>query len=157
MKRETLALVFSWEFCKIFKTTFFNSGGCFWKGSWQCYTNYTIKDYNIWCKNRMSFFKITKTQRRHKIEKIKSNWRNYLICSPDCGGVQNTPETKNTLIFLSAITVMQVIFWTGDHFCFIPDCGNSFNCKPKKILQTSRLFLIFLAFTLVFFLELKGE
>ena len=57
MKRETLALVFSWEFCKIFKTTFFNSGGCFWKGSWQCYTNYTIKDYNIWCKNRMSFFK----------------------------------------------------------------------------------------------------
>ena len=138
MKRETLALVFSWEFCKIFKTTFFNSGGCFWKGSWQCYTNYTI-DYNIWCKNQMSFFK------NYKNTEETQDWENKVKLKKLFNlhtrlGVQNTPETKNTLIFLSAITVMQVIFWTGDHFCFIPDCGNSFNCKPKKSYKLAGYF-----------------
>ena len=91
-------------------------------------------------KTECLFLKITKTQRRHKIEKIKSNWRNYLICSPDCGGVHNTPETKNTLTLLSAITVMQMIFWTGHHFCFIYDCGNSVNCKPKKSYKLAGYF-----------------
>ena len=139
MKRETLALVFSWEFCKIFKTTFFNSGGCFWKGSWQCYTNYTIKDYNIWCKNRMSFFK------NYKNTEETQDWENKVKLTKLFNlhtrlGVQNTSETKKTLIFLSAITVVQVIFWTGDHFCFFPDCGNSFNCKPKKSYKLAGYF-----------------
>ena len=39
------------------------------------------------------------------------------------------------IIFLSAVAVMQVIFSTEDNFCFISDCGNSFNCKLKKLIN----------------------
>ena len=44
-----------------------------------------------------------------------SRWRNYLIWTGDWGGKHNTADTQNTLIiFLSAIAVIQVIFWTED-------------------------------------------
>ena len=52
--------------------------------------------------------------------------------------MENTipPDTRNTLIiFLSAIAVMQVTFWTEDNSCFSSDCGNSFNCKLKKLIN----------------------
>ena len=39
------------------------------------------------------------------------------------------------IIFLSAIAVMQVIFWTEDNFCSISDCRNSFNWKLKNLLN----------------------
>ena len=40
----------------------------------------------------------------------------------DWGGEHSTPDTKNALIiFLSAIAVMQVIFWNEDNFCFISE------------------------------------
>ena len=49
----------------------------------------------------------------------------YLIWTANWGGEHNTPShTGCTLFFLSAIAVMQVIFWTEDNFCFISDCGN---------------------------------
>ena len=42
---------------------------------------------------------------------LEPSWRNYLIWTADWGGEHNTPDTKNTLIiFLSASTVLQVIF-----------------------------------------------
>ena len=28
-----------------------------------------------------------------------------------------------------------MIFWTEDNFCFISDCGNSFNCKLQKLIN----------------------
>ena len=48
----------------------------------------------------------------------------YLILTADWGGEHNTPRRTECFIFLSAIAVMQVIFWTEDNFCFISDCGN---------------------------------
>ena len=57
--------------------------------------------------------------------KLLANLLNYLIWTADWDGEPNTPDTKNTLIiFLSAITVIQVIFWTEDNFCLtisVPD------------------------------------
>ena len=57
--------------------------------------------------------------------KLLANLLNYLIWTADWDGERNTPDTKNTLIiFLSAITVIQVIFWTEDNFCLtisVPD------------------------------------
>ena len=99
----------------------------------------TLSDYNVWCKNQMSFFKnyknIEETQDWENKVKLKKLFNLHTTL-----GVQNEPETKNTLIFLSAITVMQVIFWTGDHFCFLYDCGNSVNCKPKKSYKLAGYF-----------------
>ena len=44
--------------------------------------------------------------------------------------------TQNTLtMFLSAITVMQVIFWIEGSFCFTSDCRYFFNCKLKKFIN----------------------
>ena len=69
-------------------------------------------------------------------EKIGPSWRNYLIWTADWGGKHNTPDTQNKLIiFLSAIAVTQVIFWTKVNFCFIFDCRDSFNCKLKKLIN----------------------
>ena len=66
------------------------------------------------------------------LEKIEPSWRNYFIWTANWDGEHNTLDTQNTLVFcLSAIAVMQVIFWTEDNFCFIFDCRNSFNCKLK--------------------------
>ena len=49
----------------------------------------------------------------------------YLIWAANWGGEHNSPRhTEYTLFFLSAIAVMQIIFWTEDNFCFISDCGN---------------------------------
>ena len=48
----------------------------------------------------------------------------YLIWTADWGGEHDTPRHAEYTIFLSAIAVMQVIFWTKDNFCFISDCGN---------------------------------
>ena len=51
-------------------------------------------------------------------------------------GEHNTLDAQNTfIIFLSAIAVIQVIFWTEDYFCFISGCGNSFSCKLKKLIN----------------------
>ena len=64
---------------------------------------------------------------------VANSWRKesqaeenkYLIWTANWGGEHNTPShTGCTLFFLSAIAVMQVIFWTEDNFCFISDCGN---------------------------------
>ena len=59
MKRVTLALVFSCEFSKIFKTTFFyrTTPVAASEKEADSATPTTLSDYNIWCKNRMSFFK----------------------------------------------------------------------------------------------------
>ena len=38
------------------------------------------------------------------------------------------------IIFLSAIAVMQEIFWTEDNFYFTSDCRNLFNCKLKGVV-----------------------
>ena len=74
-------------------------------------------------------------------EKIEPNWRNCLIWTADWGWEQNTPDTQNTLIiFLSAVAVIQVIFWTEDNFCVISDCRNSFNCKLKKLINEQKIF-----------------
>ena len=57
------------------------------------------------------------------------NWANVgvnLICVRYFGKV---------IFVLSAIAVIQVIFWTEGNFCFISDCGNSFNCKLKKLIK----------------------
>ena len=62
----------------------------------------------------------------------------YLIWTADWGGEHSTPRnTEYTYTFLSAIAVMQVIFWTEDNFCFNSDCGNlfKFNCKLKKLIN----------------------
>ena len=68
--------------------------------------------------------------------KIELSWRNYLIGTAAWGCEYNIPDTQNTLItFLSVIAVMQVIFWTEDHFWFISDCRDSFNCKLKKLIN----------------------
>ena len=48
----------------------------------------------------------------------------YLIWTADWGGEHSTPRHTEYTFFLSAIAVMQVIFWTEDNFCFIFDCGN---------------------------------
>ena len=49
----------------------------------------------------------------------------YLIWAANWGGEHNSPRhTEYTLFFLSAIAVMQIIFWTEDNFCCISDCGN---------------------------------
>ena len=69
-------------------------------------------------------------------KKIGPSWRNYLIWTADWGGQHNTPDTQNKLnIFLSAIAVTQVIFWTKVNFCFVFDCRDSFNCKLKKLIN----------------------
>ena len=53
-------------------------------------------------------------------EKLEA--RNYLIWTADWAGEHNNPDTENTLIiFLSAIAVMQLNFWTEDNFYFISD------------------------------------
>ena len=41
--------------------------------------------------------------------------------------------------FLSAIAVMQVIFWTEDDFCFISYCRDSFNGKFKKLINKQKI------------------
>ena len=69
-------------------------------------------------------------------EEIEPSWINYLSWTAYlCGGEYNTPDTQNTHIFLSAIALMQVNFLTEDSFSFIPDCGNSFNCKLKRLIN----------------------
>ena len=72
-------------------------------------------------------------------EKIEARWRNYLILTADVGEECNITDTQNALIiFLSAIAVMQEIFWTflfEDNFCFISDRRNSFNRKLKKLIN----------------------
>ena len=88
MKRVTLALVFSCEFSKIFKTTFFyrtTPVAASEKEADSATPTTLSKTITFDVKTECLFLKITKTQRRHKIEKIKSNWRNYLICTPDWG------------------------------------------------------------------------
>ena len=67
-------------------------------------------------------------------EKIEPSWRNYFIWTPDWGGEHSTQDTQNALlIFLSAITVMQVTFWVAGNFCFIYDCRSSFNGKLRQL------------------------
>ena len=69
-------------------------------------------------------------------EKLEPCLLNYLIWTANWDGEHNNFNTQNTLIiFLSAIAVMQVIFWVEDNFCFISDCRNSFNCKLKKLIN----------------------
>ena len=69
-------------------------------------------------------------------EKIEPNWKNYLIWIVGWGRKPNTLDTQNTIIiFLSAIAVMLMIFWTEDLFCCISDCINSYNCKLKKLVN----------------------
>ena len=49
----------------------------------------------------------------------------YLIWTADWCGEHSTPRnTEYNYTFLSAIAVMQVIFWTENNFCFISVCGN---------------------------------
>ena len=70
-----------------------------------------------------------KSQNRAKLKKLFDlnsglNW-----------GAQISRFQNTLIIFLSAIAEMQVIFLTGDNFCFISDCINSFNCKRKKLIN----------------------
>ena len=44
------------------------------------------------------------------------------------------------MIFLSAIAVMQVIFWTKDMCSFISCNWNSFNCKLEKLINKQVIF-----------------
>ena len=49
-------------------------------------------------------------------------------------GAQYPRHTEHTHYFLfSNCSNVSVTFWTEDSFCFISDCSNSFNCKPKKL------------------------
>ena len=76
MKRVTLALVFSCEFSKIFKTTFFyrtTPVAASEKEADSATPTTLSKTITSDVKTECLFLKITKTQRRHKIEKIKSN------------------------------------------------------------------------------------
>ena len=75
-------------------------------------------------------------------DKIEPSWRNHLTWTADRGGEHNMPNKQNTfIIFLSIITVMQVIFWTEDNFYFIPGCRNSLNSKLKKLINEQILFI----------------
>ena len=65
------------------------------------------------------------------LTKIEPSWRNCLIWTVDWGGEHNTADTENALI----------IFLTDVNFCFISDCGNSFNWKLKKL--TNEQIIIF--------------
>ena len=56
-------------------------------------------------------------------EKIEPSLGNKLISTADWGGEQNTSDTQNTLIFLSAIAVMQLIFWTEEISAFFLIAG----------------------------------
>ena len=69
-------------------------------------------------------------------EKTEPSWRNYLIWTVEWGGEHNIPNTQNRLIiFLSAVEIMQVMFWTEYNFRFFSDCKNSVNCKLKKLIN----------------------
>ena len=74
-------------------------------------------------------------------EKIKPSWRNYIIWTADWGEEHSTTDKQNTFIIFSSVNAaIQVTFLTGDHFCFISDCRNLFNCKLKKLI-TNNCFL----------------
>ena len=83
--------------------------------------NYIFKSLNLYLIVDKIFSFVVNSWRKES--QAKEN--KYLIWTADWGGEHNTPRhTGYTLFFLSAIAVMQVIFWTEDNFCFISDCGN---------------------------------
>ena len=78
----------------------------------------------------VSFFFLFRCGSQEKILKKLFNLNSTQRWGTQC------PSTQDTLIiFLSAITVMQMIFWTEDNFWFASDCRNSFNCKLKKLVN----------------------
>ena len=59
-----------------------------------------------------------------------------LIWTADWDWEHNSLDSQNILIILlSAIAVMQVIFWTEENIYVISDCRDSFNCKLKKLIN----------------------
>ena len=69
-------------------------------------------------------------------EKVQTSWKNYLISTAEWVGEHNTTDIQNTfVIFLSAVALMKVNFWTEDNLRFISDWRNSFNCKLKNLIN----------------------
>ena len=50
-------------------------------------------------------------------------------------GAQYPRYTECNYYFLSAIALMQVIFWIEHNFCFISDCNNLPKCNLKKLIN----------------------
>ena len=50
-------------------------------------------------------------------------------------GVQYHRYTESLVIFLSAVALIKVNFWTENNFRFISDWRNSFNCKFKDVIN----------------------
>ena len=82
--------------------------------------NYIFKPFNLNIfADKLSFVLWIPGEKRAKLKKISISFEQKTEV-----GSTIPLDTQDTLHFLSAIAVMQVIFWTEDNFCFIPDCKN---------------------------------
>ena len=75
-------------------------------------------------------------------QKIELSSKNFLIWTSEWGRAKHQKYCQKAalIIFLSAIAVMQVIFWNKVNFCFISDCMYSFNGKFKKLISKRKIF-----------------
>ena len=70
---------------------------------------------------------------RAKLKKL-FKWQKLFEQQTEVGSTILHIHRIHFVIVLSPIALMQAIFWT-EYFCFVSGCGNSFNCKLKKLLN----------------------
>ena len=75
-------------------------------------------------------------------KKIQTSWRNYLTWTADWCEKHNTLDTHRLIIFLSAIAVMQVIFWIEISSALFLIAGIHSTTSPKGLWTTKWLFFI---------------
>ena len=75
-------------------------------------------------------------------DKIEPSWRNHLTWTADRSGEHNMPNKQNTfIIFLSIITVMQVIFELKIIFTLFLAAGIHWTRNSKKLINEQILFI----------------
>ena len=72
-------------------------------------------------------------ENRAKLKKL-FKWQKLFEQQKEVGSTIPQIYRIHFVIVLSPIALMQAIFWT-EYFCFISGCGNSFNCKLKKLIN----------------------